>query len=35
MHLFFARLDEKHKPLGNFEKISKIFDKNSIGKLNF
>ena len=32
---FFARLDEKRKLLGNFEKISKIFDENSIEKLNF
>ena len=25
MFEFFARLDEKHKLLGNFEKLSKIF----------
>ena len=30
-----SRLDEKHKLLGNFEKILKIFDENSIEKLNF
>ena len=35
MHYFFARLDEKHKLLGNFEKSLEIFDKNSIEKLNF
>ena len=35
MSYFFARLDEKHKFLGNFEKILKICDKNSIEKLNF
>ena len=35
MRYFFARLDEKHQLLGNFEKILKTFDKNSIGKLNF
>ena len=28
MRSFFARLDEKHKLLGNFEKIFKFFDKN-------
>ena len=27
MRDFFARLDEKHKLLGNFEKFSKIFKK--------
>ena len=32
---FFARLDEKRILLGNFEKILKIFDENSIEKLNF
>ena len=31
MGSFFARLDEKHKLLGNFE----IFDKNSLEKLNY
>ena len=35
MRYLFARLDEKHKLLGNFEKILKTFDKNSIEKLNF
>ena len=30
----FARLDEKRKLLGNFEKILKFFDENSIEKLN-
>ena len=34
MRSFFARLDEKHKLLGNFEKILKFFDENSIEKLN-
>ena len=35
MRYFFARLDEKHKLLGNFEKILEIFDENSIEmKLN-
>ena len=28
-------MDEKHKLLENFEKIWKIFDENSIEKLNF
>ena len=28
-------MDEKHKLLGNFEKILKFFDENSIEKLNF
>ena len=28
-------MDEKHKVLGNFEKILKIFDENSIEKLDF
>ena len=28
-------MDEKRKLLGNFEKILKIFDENSIEKLNF
>ena len=32
---FFARLDEKHELLGNFEKILNFFDENSIEKLNF
>ena len=31
----FRRLDKKHKLLGNFEKMLKIFDENSIEKLNF
>ena len=35
MRSFFARLDEKHKLLGNFEKILKFFDTNSLEKLNF
>ena len=35
MRYFFARLDEKCKLLGNFEKTLKIFDENSIEKLNF
>ena len=35
MRSFFSRLDEKHKLLGNFEKILKFFDKNSLEKLNF
>ena len=35
MRLFFVRLDEKHNLLGNFEKILKHFDENSIEKLNF
>ena len=35
MRSFFARLDEKHKLLGNFEKILKFFDKNALEKLNF
>ena len=35
MRLFLARLDEKRKLLGNFEKFLKIFDENSIEKLNF
>ena len=28
-------MDEKHKLLGNFEKILIFFDENSIEKLNF
>ena len=32
MRYFFARLDEKHKLLGDFHKILKISDKNSIKK---
>ena len=28
-------MDKKHKLFGNFEKILKIFDKNSIEKSNF
>ena len=35
MRSFFARLDEKHKLLWNFERILKFFDKNSLEKLNF
>ena len=35
MHSFFAHFGEKHKLLGNFEKILKFFDKNSLEKLNF
>ena len=35
MRSFFARLDEKPKLLGNFEKILKFFDENSIEKLYF
>ena len=35
MRSFFARLDEKHKLLANFEKILKFFDENSLEKLNF
>ena len=35
MRWFFARLAEKYKSLGNFEKILKIIDENSIEKLNF
>ena len=35
MRSFFVRLDKKHKLLGNFEKILKFFDKNSLEKLNF
>ena len=31
---FFTRLDEKYKLLGNFEKILKFFDKNSLEKVN-
>ena len=34
MRLFFARLDEKRKLLGNFEKIFKIFDENSATPLD-
>ena len=34
MPLFVARLEEKRKSLGNFEKIMKIFDEISIEKLN-
>ena len=35
MGSFLARLDEKHTLLGNFEKILKIFDENSLEKLHF
>ena len=35
MRYFLARLDEKPKLLGNFLKILKFFDENSIEKLNF
>ena len=31
----FAPLDETHNCLGNFEKFLKIFDENSMEKLNF
>ena len=35
-HAFiFARLDEKHKLLGYFEKILKFIDENSVETLNF
>ena len=30
MRYFFARLDGKHKLLGKFENVLKIFDENSI-----
>ena len=33
--LIFRGLDENHKLLGNFEKILKFFDENSIEKLQF
>ena len=32
---FFARLDEKRKLFGNFEKILKIVEENSIEKNDF
>ena len=35
MRYFFARLDEQHKLLGNFEILLKIFEKNSIEKWHF
>ena len=35
MRSIFARLDEKHNCLGNFEKILKNPDENSMEKLNF
>ena len=35
MHEIFARLEEKRKLLGNSEKNLKMFDENSIEKLNF
>ena len=35
MGYIFAGLDEKRKLLGGFEKILKIFDGNSMEKLNF
>ena len=35
MRYLFARLDEERKLLENFEKTLKIFDENSIAKLNF
>ena len=35
MRYFFARLDEKHKLLGNSEKTLEFFDENSTEKLNF
>ena len=31
----FSRVCTKNKLLGNFEKFLKIFEKNSLGKLNF
>ena len=34
MGKFFARLEEKHKLLGNSEKILKVFAENSIENLN-
>ena len=34
-HYFFARLEEKYKWLGNFEKTLKFFNKNLLEKLNF
>ena len=33
--LFFVRLDENHLQFGDFLKILKIYDENSIEKLNF
>ena len=33
--VIFARLDEKHKLLGNLKKTLKIIDKKPIEKLNF
>ena len=35
MRYSFARLDEKRKLLGNFDKSLKIVDENSIEKLHF
>ena len=35
MRYFFARLDEKRKLFGNFEKILKILEENSIEKNDF
>ena len=35
MRSIFGRFDEKHNSLGNFEKFLKIFDENSMEKLNF
>ena len=35
MRQLFGRLDEKRKLLGNFGKLMKISDENSIEKLNF
>ena len=35
MREFFASLNEKRQLLGNFEKISKILDENSIERFNF
>ena len=35
MRSIFARLDEKHNCVGNFEKFLKIFDENSMEKLYF
>ena len=33
--LIFREIGEKYKLLGNFKKIFKIVDENSIDKLNF
>ena len=34
-YVTFRAFARKHKFIGNFEKLLKILDKNSIGKLNF